>query len=316
MSVLKIEPSTTRQWTTILGPFGGWFAGGLIGPAFFGIGTMTGGVLFGVLVLLAASKSKAEAHTMKHFQDTLHPNLAYQIYTSHLADGSLNEDVKMGYKKVRMELNRSTYIVDLGSRFISAYGPASKLRLWSENEHHTQLFLNELGIAEENNKKDSTLHLVHECILTELKNSKQGAEERALTAITQKQLYNYQGKEDKTILHFSIENDKFSFAKRLLELNQIDCNLQDRYGNTPILLLMNKLNSVYFQTNEAYELGIKLLEKNPGLELENKSGQTIAKIYATWHWHGVNGRAFAAALKNKISNSDKNVLDSRKHLMK
>lgn len=125
--ILKVEPETVRATVATAGVVGSAFFGALVFSTFFPINPVLGGVLGLALASGAVAKKSIDAHTMKHFTMDFASirgvfNIPYRLFTSHLLDGTLNQNPTTGYLKVREQLTRKSLVTDLATKLSSYSG--------------------------------------------------------------------------------------------------------------------------------------------------------------------------------------------------
>lgn len=107
------------------------------------------------------------------------------------------------------------------------------------------------------------------------------------------QIINIQDKESKkTLLHIAIENYYFKLALGLMGIENIDVNLKDTNKTSPLLALMNIMNTYQYSSppTEAYELANLILEKTKQKLLtkpntsQSNSVESISKSWDTQWW--------------------------------
>lgn len=318
--LLKVETDYTGMKTTILAPATGAVFGSLTLPLMgFSVFSSIPGAIVGALVGTAMMvNAKWDAHSKKHFEgkNTLDP---YKIYTSHNYDGSLNNDPETGYKKIQNELMSKTSVLDKPISYVSSFGQYTP-RLNSQRRYHENRFNSALRYAEvkdltdNNNKFDNVISI----LAAEMNSDTVGANFRVMRAVKEKKFINVtdnngltllhraiekdnneiaskllnepgidiniQDNDGKTALHHAIEKENYVLAEQILKLSNININLQDAQGNTPILLLMKNINSRYAKHSEVYMFGTHLLNLKADLSLSNKKGESVEKIFQSWHW--------------------------------
>lgn len=82
---------------------------------------------------------------------------------------------------------------------------------------------------------------------------------------------NAQQKSGYSALHFAIQESNLPILNLLLGVNEIDLNLQDKYGHTPLLRILTNGNR---KDPRSYMMVEKLINRGASLEIENSSGQS------------------------------------------
>lgn len=298
--IFKLEPHTTRMTTSVLGLLGGGFSGAVIGGA---IGfPIVGGILLAGVTAAAFFTTKLDAHMMKHFENAYYPQIPFHIYTSRLADGLLNEDKTYGFQKVALELGCKSEVLNIGSKVISDYVPSSShLRFQSDRQYQQSLFNTALENAEKMDSiKEKDTH-IFALLVSQILTNSTGSDERVMKEVIERELINQQDDKRKTLLLYTIDAGRFPLAEKFLTINGIDIDLRDDENNSPILLLMQKLNTIFGSSREAYAFGIRLLEMNVDLSCVNNNKESVTSIFSTWKWGGYLGADFSKLLTQKLA---------------
>jgi hypothetical protein len=246
-------------------------------------------------------KEKMKAHTTHHFRQSTIPNDPYSLHSSHNPDGSANS---LSCTAIRGELGYKSRILDTFSATLSAGIASHFVRGLTKKSQLEKKFNEALKTALKHDQHRTDHNNLMNILLLELASKTTGAEERVLHVFRQHpELINVTDSNGQTLLHNLIAEKKYGLAKQLLEIEGININIQDKSGNSPLLMLMQQMNSALFTNTSAYQFGIKLLE-NPTLNLSliNIEGESAGNIYASWYTSGTLplARAFSTKLEERL----------------
>lgn len=290
IKVLQVESATTKTFMAALGASAALPAGLTIAGS-NPIGWIASLFCMGAMFAEILHNTKA-AHTKHHFKKSVRPEQGYSVYTSHKVDGSLNSDE---CKKIHEHLtSRSTGIIDSGLHMISQ-SHMQEERFKSEFSKVIQL---------DNKSSSQTNEKTLKWIIARIKSGDATDEVRMIKLLKDKKmdiLIDKQDEKGNGLLHHAIENGLYTLASELLDDERINVNALDNEANFALLTFMQKIDTVFPQSQETYKFGVKLLAMTQvDLSFKNKMDQSVERIYRSWYWSGYNAKVFMSELAKRI----------------
>lgn len=242
----------------------------------------------------ASAKTSYDEHTRKQFETQGRPQDRYLLYRSQ------SEVDRAIIKKLL-----TTQHVGIVDKFFETVSKNAEPRYHLEEKKHKAEFQEKLASLPNDNQS------IIDFLVVEMNSQSPGKDKCVRYALyfysghdnetIRRELLNFQDQQQKTLLHYAIDHANISLAFMLLDMQGVNVNLQDKDGNTPLLLVMKKLNK-FINNDELYKLGTQLLNLQADIDKADKTGKSPRSIFQAWKTSGAGGaaQAFCQGLKFKM----------------
>lgn len=243
----------------------------------------------------ASAKTSYDEHTRKQFENQSRPVDPYLLY---------NNKHPQGVEAISKLLNAQH--VPLVDKFFERISQNTEARYRLEENKHLEEFKGKLVLLTDHqsiidylvNEMNSNFPGKDKCVIYAISYCKNLQDEK-----NKIDLLNFQDKNKKTLLHYAIDNNNIALAFNLLDKRAIHINLQDNNGNTPLLLIMKKLNRL-INNDEFYFLGSRLLELKADVTIENNNKESPISIFKAWkNWGTGQGQIFCKQMSFKLQDT-------------